>query len=79
METYSQELTEYIQSIIKAIKNGVAGSGFDTQDPIVLDMAVINSKKQDGGFDIFVVKGQGKYKTEEISHLRITLKKRKEA
>jgi len=64
METYSHEITEYLQSVIKSIKDGLAGSGFDADDPIVLDLAVVNSKKTDGGFD------------SQISRLRITIKKR---
>ncbi|HLC67393.1 MAG TPA: hypothetical protein VJI12_00765 [archaeon] len=76
METYSHEITEYLQSVIKSIKDGLAGSGFDADDPIVLDLAVVNSKKTDGGFDIFVVKGKSKYDDSQISRLRITIKKR---
>ena len=77
METYSDEITEYIQSVIKAIKNGLAGSDFVAEEPIVLDLAVVNAKKPDGGFNIFVVKGANKYNTSQISRLRFSIKKRK--
>ncbi len=76
METYSDELSEYLNSVLKAVEKGLTGTGFEAEDPLVLDLAVVNSKKANGGFEIFVVKGEKKY-GEELSRIRITLKKRK--
>jgi hypothetical protein len=75
METYSDELSEYLSSIVRAVEKGLAGSQFEADDPLVLDLAIINSKKTDGSFEIFVVKGKKEY-GDELSRIRLTLKKR---
>ena len=75
MNTKSAELQEYIASIVKAIKAGMRDSGFDIQDPIVLDLAIVNSRKPEGGFEIFVVKNKGRYTDSQMSRLKISIKR----
>ena len=65
MTVESQELKEYIRSSITAIKDGMAGTGFELKEPIEFDLAVTNTEEKGGGLKIYVVKADGKLKSEK--------------
>jgi hypothetical protein len=66
----SKELQDYIRSSITAIKEGVEGTGFKIMKPIEFNLAVTNTLEGGGGLKIYVVKAEGKLKSEEISHIK---------
>ena len=70
MNIESKELKEYIKSSIVAIKEGVEGTGFEIEKPIEFNLAVVNTTEGGGGLKIYVVKAEGKLKSEEISHIK---------
>jgi hypothetical protein len=70
MEIESKELKEYIKSSITAIREGVEGTGFEILKPIEFNIAVTNTTEGGGGLRIYVVKAEGKLKSEEISHIK---------
>ena len=70
MEIESKELQEYIKSTLTAIKNGVKAAGFRTSNPIEFNLAVTNVSEGGGGLKIYVVKAEGKLRSEEISHIK---------
>ena len=69
----SQELTEYIKAIIKAIDTATKEAGSPNYnkapDKIAFKLAVVNAKKAEGGVKLWVVNAEGKYEKEEISKL----------
>ena len=78
MNIESKELQEYIKSSITAIKEGVEGTGFEIEKPIEFNLAVINTTEGGGGLKIYVVKAEGKLKSEEISHIKFEVKPKRE-
>ena len=69
----SQELTEYIKAMIKAIDTATKEAGSPNYnkapDKIVFKIAVVNAKKAEGGIKLWVVNAEGKYEKEEISKI----------
>ena len=76
MNIESKELKEYIKSSIVAIKEGVEGTGFEIEKPIEFNLAVVNTTEGGGGLKIYVVKAEGKLKSEEIAILNLKLTQR---
>lgn len=74
MKIESEELEEYINSSIMAIKNGLKGTGFEIVKPIEFDLALVNTKEGGGGLKIYVAKAEGKLKSEEINHIKFEAK-----
>ena len=79
MNIESKELEEYIKSSITAIKNGVEGTGFKIIKPIEFNLAVINTAEGGGGLKIYVVKAEGKLKSEEINHIKFEVQPKAES
>jgi len=82
MDIESKELEEFLSSSLSAIKKGAEGSGdFRIAEPVEFDLAVINTKEAGGGLKIYIAKAEGKFKSEEISHIKIKVKpdRKKEA
>ena len=74
MNIESKELEEFLSSSLSAIKKGVEGSGdFRIRDSVEFDLAVINTKEAGGGLKIYIAKAEGNFKSEEISHIKITV------
>jgi len=78
MNIESKELKEYIKSSISAIKGGVEGTGFEIIKPIEFNLAVTNTIEGGGGLRIYVVKAEGKLKSEEISHIKFEVSPKSE-
>lgn len=74
MDIESKELKEYIKSTITSIKDGVEGTGFEIDKPIEFNLAVTNTTEGGGGLRIYVVKAEGKLKSEEISHIKFEVR-----
>ena len=56
--------------MIRAIKNGLKDTGFDIKKPIEFDLAIMNVSEGSGGLKIYVAKAEGKFKSEEINHIK---------
>ncbi len=78
MNIESKELEEYIKSFITSIKNGVRETGFEIIKPIEFNLAVINTTEGGSGLKIYIVKAEGKFKSEEISHIKFEAQPKKE-
>jgi hypothetical protein len=78
MEIEPTELKEYIKSSIDAIKGGVEGTGFVIAKPIEFNLAVMNTVEGGGGLRIYVVKAEGRLKSEEISHIKFEVHPKRE-
>jgi hypothetical protein len=75
METVkSEELSEYIRSVIEAVKEGTKGTGYTVDGEIILDLAVVNTKKTNEGVKILVLDSTGKYDKGTVSKIRIPLR-----
>jgi hypothetical protein len=74
----SQELTDYIKAVIKAIdtatKEAASPNYNKAPDRIVFNVAMVNAKKAEGGFKLWVVNAEGKYAKEEINKLEFEYK-----
>lgn len=71
MKIDSQELENYVESILSAIKKGVdREKSFRIKEPIEFDLAVVKTKEGGGGFKILVADAKGKLKSQEISHIK---------
>jgi len=82
MKEKSKELKEYLESALRAIKDGVEGSGdFRIKEPIEFDLAVVNTKEAGAGFKIYVLNAGGKINTEQVSRIKVKVHpdRRKEA
>jgi len=73
MEIESKELTDYIKSSINSIKGGVEGTGFKITKPTEFNLAVTNTVEGGGGLKVYIVKAEGKLKSEEISHIKFEI------
>lgn len=76
----SRELSEYITAVAEAVDNGLKDTKFtvSTKDTIVMELVIVNTKKAEGGFKIFVMEAEGQYNREEISKITIPITRRKE-
>jgi hypothetical protein len=70
MNIESQELKEYIKSVVSSVSEGITDGGFRIIEPIEFDLAVTNTTEGSGGLKIYVAKAEGKLKSEEISHIK---------
>jgi hypothetical protein len=70
----SKELSEYIRSVIDAVKEGTKGTGYMVDGEITLELAIVNAKKSKDGLKILVVDSKGKREKGAVSKLRIPLK-----
>jgi len=74
MQINSQELKDYINSVLTSVQNGVT-PGFHLSGPIEFNLAVTNTRSGEGGLKVYVAKAEGKLKTEEISHIKFEVRK----
>jgi hypothetical protein len=69
----SQELTEHIKAVIKAVDAATKEAGSPhynkVPDKIAFKLAIVNAKKAEGGIKLWVVNAEGKYEKEEISKI----------
>ena len=70
----SKELSEYIRSVIDAVKEGTKGTGYLADGEIILELTVVNAKKSKDGVKILVVDSKGKHDKGTVSKIRIPLK-----
>lgn len=70
----SKELSEYIRSVIDAVKEGIKGTGYTVDGEITLELAVVNAKKSKDGLKILVVDAKGKHDRGTVSRIRIPLR-----
>jgi len=68
MQTNSEELKNYIESVMNAISQ----SGVRVSGTVQLEIAVVNTKQTDGGVKILVASAEGKLKEEEISKIKFS-------
>lgn len=40
-----KELSEYIRSVIDAVKEGTRGTGYNVEGEVTLELAIVNTKK----------------------------------
>ncbi|MDP3104468.1 MAG: hypothetical protein Q8M95_07660 [Candidatus Methanoperedens sp.] len=78
MEVEGKELTEYLRAIAEAAENGLKNTEFivSPQDTIFVELAVINTKKVEGGLKIHVLKAEGQYNKDEISKITIPIRRK---
>ena len=74
MKTQSNELKEYVNASLAAIKYRVANSGFRLTEPIEFSVAVTNISEGAGGLKIHVVNAEGKLRSEEVSHIKFKVR-----
>jgi len=75
MKIESNQLEEYIQSTLSAIKKGVhADSAFRIHGLIDFDLAVTNVKEAKGDLKIYVVGTGAKHKSENVSRIRFQIR-----
>jgi len=70
----SKELSEYIRSIIDAVKEGTKGSGYTVDGEITLELAVVNAKKSKDGLKVLVVDSRGRHGKGTVSKIRVPLR-----
>lgn len=70
----TRELSEYIRSVIDAVKEGAKGTGYMVDGEMTLELAVVNTKKSKDGLKILVVDSKGKHDKGVVSKIRIPLR-----
>lgn len=69
-------MQDYLQSALSAIKAGVEGDKtFLIDGSVEFDLAVTNVKEGGGGLKIYVANASGKLKSEEVSHIKLKVRK----
>ena len=69
-----KELSEYIKSVIDAVKKGTEGTGYAVGGEITLELAVVNAKKSKDGMKILVVGSKGRRDRGAVSTIRMSLR-----
>ncbi|MEK7509913.1 MAG: hypothetical protein AAB605_04355 [Patescibacteria group bacterium] len=65
---------EYISSVLDDIEDALkTKKGYSLRSPIKFKIAVVNTKSHGGGLKVYVVGAEGKYKSEEISHIEFSI------
>jgi len=77
----SNELKEFIRSTIDSIEQGTQGKNpkYYVNGSIKFEIAVVSTKKVDGGFKLFVVNATGKLSNEAVSKISFEIKKASES
>ena len=80
-EIDSQELSEYLKAIVKGVEEGLKDSSYhiDAEDTITVELAVINSKRAEGGLKIYVANAGGHFNKEQISKIKIPIRRKIDA
>jgi len=74
MKEKSRVLKEYISSVLDDIEDALKGrKGYLVRGPIKFRIAIVNTRSHGGGLKVYVVGAEGKYKSEEISHLEFSI------
>ncbi len=68
-----KELSEYIRSVIDAVKEGTKGTGYTVDGEITLELAIVNARKSKDGLKILVVGAKGR-QSGTVSKITIPLK-----
>jgi len=78
-EVDSQELSEYIRRVVQGIDNGLSNTEFkiSNEDKIVLEISLINTKKNENGLKIYVANVKSKCNKEELSKITIPIRIKK--
>ena len=71
----SKNITEFIQSSIEGIEEGIQSnkSKFRFETPIEFELSVSVKKRAEGKIDIVVASAGGKYDKEEISKIKFSI------
>ncbi len=69
-----KELSEYIRSVIDAVKEGTKGTDYTVDGEITLELAIVNAKKSKDGLKILVVDSKGRRDKGMVSKIRIPLR-----
>jgi hypothetical protein len=69
-----KELSEYIRSVIDAVKEGTKGTGYTVNGDITLELAVVNARKSKDGLKILVLDAKGRHESGAISKITIPLR-----
>ena len=77
----SNELKEFIRSTIDSIEQGTQGNTpkYYVNGSIKFEIAVVSTKKVDGGFKLFVANATGKISNEAVSKISFEIKKESES
>jgi hypothetical protein len=80
MSISSQELRDFLSSSLGAIKKGIDDAGsFTIDEPIEFNLAVVNIKEGSGGVKIYVANADTKFKSKEISRIKIRVQPNKKS
>jgi len=69
----SEELKNFVSSTVESIEEGLKGKKYNLSGCIEFEVAVVNIKKAEGGFKLFVVDASGKYGKEDVSKIRFKI------
>lgn len=74
MEIKSQQLIEYISTVLDSIEKGVESRNFRLDGSVEFDLAVRNVTQGKGGLKIYIVNAEGKKSGEELSRIKFKAK-----
>ncbi len=73
MDINSKELQEYLISNIDACIKATKETNSRVVGGIKFSFYTVNVKEKSGGLKIYVVNGEGKYKSEEMNHIELQI------
>jgi len=68
------EISQYLQDLEKQITNGL--NDLELKGEIEVELAIVTSKKAEGGFKILVAEGGGRYQKDELSRIKFKVGKK---
>jgi len=76
----SQELSDYVTSTISSVEKSFRTyPDYELTAPIKFELAIVNTKRAEGGLKLLVVDASGKYDKEIISKITFEVGKKKKA
>jgi len=78
MNVDSQELKEYVKSVVNSITSGLSETRASNRirEPIEFDIAVTNVSEKEGGVKVYVASIGGKSNAQEVSRIRFKVEVR---
>lgn len=78
MKFDSDELTEYVSSVLKGIQASEnANVDFSLTSGVTFDLSVIHKKEAGGGIKILIADAEGKYEKQVVSRITFTMNSKK--
>lgn len=78
MKVDSEELTDYVNSVLKAIQSSEdVNKNFSLNQGVAFDLSVVHKKKAKGGVKLLIADAEGGYEKQIVSRITFTMNSKK--